>query len=58
MLAQAGISVGDVVLEVGRTPVASVAAFEKALSAFKSGDRVRLLIKNSQSTGIVILTMP
>jgi serine protease Do len=58
MLAQAGISVGDVVLEVGRTPVASVAAFEKAVSAFKSGDRVRLLIKNSQSTGIVILTMP
>jgi len=58
MLGQLGIARGDVVLEVGRTPVASVAAFEKAVAALKSGDRVRLLIRNADSTAIHILGVP
>jgi len=58
VLGQMGVKQGDVVLEVGRTPVNSVADFEKALSAFKSGDRVRLLIQNAESTGIIVLAMP
>ena len=58
MLGQLGIAKGDVVLEVGRTPVASVAAFEKAVSAFKSGDRVRVLIRNAESTAIHLIGVP
>ncbi len=58
MLARAGINEGDVILEVGRQPVASVAAFNKALAGIKSGERVRLLVRNEQSTAIVVLEMP
>ena len=58
MLGQIGIAKGDVVLEVGRTPVNSVAAFEKAVATLKSGDRVRLLIRNAESTAIHILGVP
>ncbi len=58
MLAQLGIAKGDVVLEVGRTPVASVAAFEKAVSAYKSGDRVRVLVRNAESTAIHMIGIP
>ena len=58
VLNQMGISKGDVILQVGSQPVNSVAAFNKALSGYKSGDRVRLLIQNAESTGIHILNMP
>jgi serine protease Do len=58
MLAQLGIAKGDVVLEVGRTPVATVAAFEKAVSAYKSGDRVRVLVRNAESTAIHMIGIP
>jgi serine protease Do len=58
MLAQIGIAKGDVVLEVGRTPVATVAAFEKAVSAYKSGDRVRVLVRNAESTAIHQIGVP
>ena len=58
MLARAGINEGDVILEVGRQPVASVAAFNKAIAGVKSGERVRLLVRNEQSTAIVVLEMP
>jgi serine protease Do len=58
MLAQIGIAKGDVVLEVGRTPVATVAAFEKAVSAYKSGDRVRVLVRNAESTAIQQIGVP
>ncbi len=58
MLARAGINEGDVILEVGRQPVASVAAFNKAIAGVKSGERVRLLVRNDQSTAIVVLEMP
>jgi serine protease Do len=58
VLSQMGINKGDVILQVGNQPVNSVAAFNKALSGFKSGDRVRLLIRNAESTAIHTLTMP
>lgn len=58
MAAQAGLSSGDVILQVGRQPVGSAAEFNTAVKAFKSGDRVRLLVRDSQSTGLVTLEMP
>ena len=58
MPARAGLAEGDVILEVGRQPVASVAAFNRALAGVKPGERVRLLVRNEQSTAIVVLEMP
>ncbi len=58
MAAQAGLSAGDVILQVGRQAVSNVAEFNTAVKAFKSGDRIRLLVRNSQSTGLVTLEMP
>ena len=52
---QAGLQPGDVVLQVGKTPVGSTAEFESALKSVKSGDRVRLLVRNNESTGLVTL---
>ena len=52
---QAGLQPGDVVLQVGKTPVGSAAEFESALKSVKSGDRVRLLVRNNESTGLVTL---
>ncbi|MEO8000497.1 MAG: PDZ domain-containing protein, partial [Arenimonas sp.] len=58
MLAQSGLSAGDVILQLGRQPISGVSDFNAALKAFKSGDKVRLLVRNSQSTGLVTLEMP
>jgi serine protease Do len=58
MLSQMGISKGDVILQVGRQAINSVADFNKALATVKSGEQIRLLIQNAQSTGIYILEMP
>jgi serine protease Do len=55
---QSGLNVGDVILQVGRTPVSSQADFDKALKGYTSGDRVRLLVRDAQSTGLVTLEMP
>jgi serine protease Do len=49
----AGLSPGDVVLRVGQSDTGSVAAFEAAAKALKSGDEVRLLVRNARSTGFV-----
>jgi serine protease Do len=54
---QAGLEAGDVILQVGKSPVASVADFEQALKGLKHGDRVRLLVRNGQSTGLVELVV-
>ena len=43
---EAGLSPGDVVLRVGRTPVGSVAALERELRGVKAGDTVMLLVRN------------
>lgn len=44
---EAGLSPGDVVLRVGREPVASAAALERALRGVKAGDTVMLLVRGS-----------
>ncbi len=52
---QAGLTPGDVILQVGKTPVGSSAQFSSALKGVKSGDRVRLLVRNAESTGLVTI---
>jgi serine protease Do len=54
---QAGLEAGDVILQVGKSPVSSVAEFEAALRGLKKGDQVRLLVRNEQSTGLVTLVV-
>jgi serine protease Do len=56
-LNQMGIAKGDVILQVGKLPVNSVSEFTKALSIYKTGDRVRILVQNVDSTGIYVVTM-
>ncbi|MCD9006437.1 Do family serine endopeptidase [Luteimonas sp. XNQY3] len=43
--ANAGIAQGDVILRVGRTPVSSAAALDRALRDVKPGDTVMLLVR-------------
>ena len=52
------INKGDVILQVGRQVINSPSDFNKVLSLAKSGDQIRLLIQNAQSTGIYVLDMP
>ena len=52
---QAGLSPGDVILQVGKDTVGSTAEFESALKGVKKGDRVRLLVRNNESTGLVTI---
>jgi hypothetical protein len=47
-----------VILQVGKMPVGSVAAFNAAARAYKSGDKVRLLVRNADSTGLVTVLVP
>lgn len=58
ILNQMGISKGDVILQVGRQTINSVADFNKAMAAVKSGEQIRLTIRNALSTGIYVLEMP
>ena len=41
------------ILQVGKTPVGSVAEFDAAMKGVKAGDRVRLLVRNAESTGLI-----
>ena len=43
---EAGLSPGDVVLRVGRTPVASVADLDRELRGVKAGETVMLLVRS------------
>ena len=52
---QAGLAPGDVILQVGKSPVGNAAQFASALKGIKSGDRVRLLVRNADSTGLVTI---
>lgn len=52
------ITKGDVVLEVNGRPVNSVSEFNAEMARIKSGDRVRLLIRNTESTALLTLSMP
>jgi serine protease Do len=55
ILQQSGLAVGDVILQVGKNPVGSARDFESALKGVKSGDHVRLLVRNNESTGLVTI---
>lgn len=50
---RAGLAPGDVILQVNKAQTGSVAAFEAAVKGLKSGDEVRLLVRNARSTGFV-----
>ena len=52
---QAGISPGDVILQVAREDVGTVAEFNAAAQAVESGSEVTLLVRNARSTGFVTL---
>jgi serine protease Do len=54
---QAGLAPGDVILQVGRADVGSVADFNAAVKDLASGDEVRLLVRNARSTGFVTFTL-
>ena len=54
---QAGIAPGDVILRVGRDDVGTVAQFDAAVADLGSGDEVRLLVRNTRSTGFVTFTV-
>ncbi|WP_290890783.1 Do family serine endopeptidase [Arenimonas sp.] len=54
---QAGLAPGDVILQVGRVDIGSVAAFNTAVKDLKPGDEVRLLVRNARSTGFVAFTL-
>jgi serine protease Do len=51
--AEAGLSPGDVVVEVNRQPVASAADYRKAGKSLKKGDTVLLRVKHGQATQYV-----
>ena len=55
---QMGLQPGDVILQVGKTAVGSVAQFDAATKGLKSGDRVRLLVRNADSTSLITLELP
>ena len=50
---RAGLAPGDVILQVNKAEVGTVAAFEAAVKDLASGDEVRLLVRNARSTGFI-----
>jgi serine protease Do len=54
----AGLAEGDLILRVGRTPVATPEQFQQAMAAYESGDSVRLLVRNERNTGFVVFVLP
>ncbi len=54
---EAGISAGDILKEVDGVRIGSVADFEKALSSYKKGSIVRLLLQRGDSALYVALTI-
>jgi serine protease Do len=47
--ADAGLSVGDVILEINRHPVRSLFEYQKLISGFRANDALMLLVDNSRS---------
>ncbi|HCV95987.1 MAG TPA: peptidase S1, partial [Stenotrophomonas sp.] len=43
----AALAPGMVIMQVGRTPVGSVAALDRALAPYKKGDVIMLLVRTS-----------
>ena len=56
--AEAGISRGDVILEVGHKPVKDVDAFYGSLEGLKPGEGVLLLVQRNDITRYVVLKIP
>jgi serine protease Do len=50
---QAGLDPGDVILEVNRQPVASIADYRKVVSKLKKGDTVLLRVRSGQAVQYV-----
>ena len=55
---ESGLRPGDVVLQVGRDSVASVADFNRALAGVKDGETVMLLVSRGGTTQFVAVTAP
>jgi serine protease Do len=56
--ADAGLSVGDVILEINRHPVRSLLEYQKLITGFRANDALMLLVGNSRSrTRIVTLKL-
>lgn len=56
--ADAGLSVGDVILEINRHPVRSLLEYQKLIAGFRANDALMLLVGNSRSrTRIVTLKL-
>jgi serine protease Do len=47
--ADAGLSVGDVILEINRHPVGSLLEYQKLIAGFRANDALMLLVDNSRS---------
>jgi serine protease Do len=54
----AGLQQGDLIKEVGRTPVATFKDFEAALNKYRSGDSVAMLIRRGQNTFYAAIQLP
>ena len=50
---QAGIDAGDVVLEINRQPVSSVADYKKAVSKLKKGETALVRVRSGQAVQYV-----
>ena len=55
---ETGLQTGDVVLQVGRKSVASVAEFNRALADVEPGDTVMLLVQRGGASQFVAVTAP
>jgi serine protease Do len=51
----AGLSQGDIIVQVNRKPVTTVSEFNSAVSAGASRDSTLLLVKHGQGTGFVVV---
>jgi len=47
--ADAGLSVGDVILEINRHPIRSLLEYQKLIADFRANDALMLLVGNSRS---------
>jgi S1-C subfamily serine protease len=54
---EAGLRRGDVIVSVNGTAVEGVDDFERAVSGFDSGDRVRLRILNARGYAVVVVRL-
>ena len=48
---------GDVIVTVNGEPVETVDEFERAVSGFEAGDRIRLRVLNAQGYRVVVLRL-